>query len=305
MTARPRLPLPPLPDLAAELERLVALIPAGSVTTYGELARALGSRHAAIWVSQWPREQAEHGSGFARRIVGLKDLGELDRFSDFPDSKPLAPLEVWLKQAAAFVDERPLTSLPRMIAGVDVAYPSSDRAVAAAVLVDGATGSVLHQVSIEHAVRFPYISGFLTFRELPAMIAACKALPQSPEVVMVDGQGRLHPHRGGVATGFAAATGWPTIGIAKSLLCGTIESVELPEYGSLVRRILLDGAHLGFAVRASTQHAPVYVSVGGWLSLENALDITRSLLGRTRLPLPTHLADRKTKAEARRRSGRA
>ena len=303
MTARPRLAFPKLPDLAAELERLEMLVPEGCVTTFGDLARALGSRHAAIWVSEWVRGQVRTRPELAARVVGLSAVLASMRFADFPRSQPLAPLEDWLRRAAAFVDERPLGEFPRTIAGVDVAYPSPDRAVAAAVLLDVPTRTVLAEVAVEQPVAFPYITGFLSFREIPAMAAACAALPQAPDVVMVDGQGRLHPHRGGVATGFAAATGLPTIGIGKSLLCGTIDETEEPAHGPLVRRMLLDGEHLGYAVRSSTRITPVYVSVGGWLSLEDALEITHAMMGPTRLPAPTHLADRKTKVEARRIRG--
>ena len=300
MTPRPRLPFPPLPALAAALERLVALVPPGAVTTFGDLARALGSRHAAIWVSEWARAQFDKRPDLASRVISLTALSKQTRHVDFPGPKPLAPLEDWLRQAAAFINEDPLESSPRTIAGVDVAYPSPDRAVAVAVLIDVASREVLGEAVVERPVTFPYITGFLSFREIPVMVAACESLPQKPDVVMIDGQGRLHPHRGGVATGFAAATGVPTIGIAKSLLCGTIESADHPEHGSFVNRILVDGEHLGDAVRATRKHSPVYVSVGGWLSLDNALDATLEMMGSTRLPQPTHLADRRTKIEARR-----
>ncbi len=292
------LSFPLLPDLAAELARLAAQVPSSFVSTYGDLARALGSRHAAIWVSKWTRELATRDPGFARRIVGKSAASGMPRVADFPGPPALAPLEAWLDRAAKWVDDRPLRTRPRLLAGIDVAYPAPDRATAAAVLVDASSKTVIHEVVVEHSVEFPYISGFLTFRELPAMMAACEALVIAagpPDVVMIDGQGRLHPRRGGVATGFAAATGLPTIGVAKSLLCGKVEQVNHLEGNHDVRRVLVGDEHLGFAVQTTPRAAPIYVSVGGWLSLADALEVTLSMAGSTRLPLPTHVADRKTR----------
>jgi len=298
VTRRPTLPFPLLPDLAVELERLVAQIPRGSLTTYGDLARALGTRHAAIWAHKWTRERAIKDPGIAKRVVGKGDAGRKTPFIEFSGSPPLGPLEAWLQKAAGVVDERRLKAAPRLVAGIDVAYPSPDRATAAAVLVDVCERKVIHELVVERSVVFPYISGFLTFRELPAMIAACEELikaAERPDVVMIDGQGRLHPHRGGVATGFAAASGIPTIGIAKSLLCGKVE--PSPEKGTrpVVERVMVGDEQLGYAVRTTPKFSPIYVSVGGWLSLDDALSTTLAVLTTTRLPLPTHRADRLSK----------
>jgi deoxyribonuclease V len=295
---RPTLPLPPLPDLARELEQLVAQIPDGSITTYGDLARALGNRHAAIWAHKWTRERALTNPQVSTRVVGKEAAGKRVRFINFTGLPALRPLETWLQKAAGFVEERPLKAAPRLVAGIDVAYPAPDRARAAAVLVDVRSKAVIHELAIERPVEFPYITGFLTFRELPAMLAACEALIEiagPPDVVMIDGQGRLHPHRGGVATGFAAASGLPTIGVAKSLLCGKVEPATGPGSQSAIERIMVGDEHLGYSVRTTPRSSPIYLSVGGWLSLEDALSATLPLLTTTRLPLPTHRADRLSK----------
>jgi deoxyribonuclease V len=233
----------------------------------------------------------------AARVVGKQAAGERERFVDFAGPPPLQPLEAWLHKAAGFVDDGPLVGGLRFVAGIDVAYPAPDRATAAAVLVDVRSKSVVEEVMIERPVMFPYISGFLTFRELPVMLAACEALiaaGKTPDVVMIDGQGRLHPHRGGVATGFAAASGLPTIGVAKSLLCGKAEASGR-KIGPVVERVMVGDEHLGYAVRRTATSSPIYVSVGGWLSLEDAMGVTLPLLTTTKLPLPTHRADRLSK----------
>jgi len=280
----------------------VGELPPGGLTTFGDLARALGSRNAAIWVSQWIRERSAIDRSLGGRVVDKLTAGSRPRFDGFSGPPPLLRLEEWLRAAAEFVDERPLRRPPKLVAGIDVAYPAPDRATAAAVLVDVRTKSVVQELVVERPVVFPYIGGFLTFRELPAMIAACKTLTakaQAPDVVMIDGQGRLHPHRGGVATGFAAATGLPTIGVAKSLLCGQVEKGRGNSASAMIQRVLVGDEHLGFAARATPRSQPVYVSVGGGLSLDDALEITQSLFTTTRLPLPTHRADRLSKAKRR------
>ena len=83
MTSRPTLPFPPIPDLRSELSRLLAQAPAGSITTYGDLARALGSRHAAIWTSKWVREQSASDPSVAARVVGKGGVGTLPRVAEF------------------------------------------------------------------------------------------------------------------------------------------------------------------------------------------------------------------------------
>ncbi|QDT54166.1 Endonuclease V [Caulifigura coniformis] len=298
------LPLPSLPDLSSELMRLVAQVPPDGLTTYGDLARALGSRNAAIWVSQWIRERSAMEPELASRVVDKLTAGSRPRFTGFSGPHALQRLEDWLRAAAKFVDERPLGRAPKLVAGIDVAYPAPDRATAAAVLVDVRTKTVVHELVVERPVDFPYISGFLTFRELPAMMAACESLAKqayAPDVVMIDGQGRLHPHRGGVATGFAAATGLPTMGVAKSLLCGQVEKGGDASTGAMIQRVLVGDEHLGFSLRATPKAQPVYISVGGGLSLDEVLGITLSLFTTTRLPLPTHRADRLSKSTRRER----
>ena len=304
MTERESLSFPDIPDLRDELDCLVALLPPRTIATYGDLARALGSRHAAIWVSKWTEERALVDPAIRTRVVNLAGAQGGTRHADFDRPPVLQPLKEWLRHAARYVDDRPLTREPRYIAGVDVAYETPAHAVGAAVMIDAETQEAMGEAAVRWPVRFPYITGFLTFREVIPMIAALEQVyaqlgALEPDVVMVDGHGRLHPERGGVATGFAAVSGLPTIGVAKSLLCGRVEAEETSHNGIRVRRIMVDQEHRGFAVQARPNVAPIYISVGGWLSLDDALNATLMMLGSTRLPRPTHEADRLSKKRAR------
>ncbi|MDU8422036.1 endonuclease V, partial [Pseudomonas syringae] len=58
----------------------------------------------------------------------------------------------------------------------------------------------------------PYIPGFLSFRELPALLQAWQQLSLQPDLVFVDGQGIAHPRRLGVASHFGLMIDVPTIG---------------------------------------------------------------------------------------------
>jgi deoxyribonuclease V len=200
----------------------------------------------------------------------------------------------WLSRAAGHVQDVPVRHRPTVVAGVDVAYPSPDVASVAAVALEFPGGNVLGSVQARLPVAFPYIPGYLTFRELPALVEGLRRLAAAgwnPEVVFVDGQGRMHPRRAGVATGFAAVTGMSTIGIGKSHLHGRVVKLASTNGFSPV----LDGDELlGYAIVSDRSRKPIYVSVGGWISLAQALDWAQKLMS-GRLPRPIAEADRLSK----------
>jgi deoxyribonuclease V len=137
--------------------------------------------------------------------------------------------------------------------------------------------------------RFPYVSGYLAFREVPALAAAWERLTQRPQLLFVDGHGRSHPRRLGVATHAGMVLDVPTIGLAKTILCGRVES-ELGEaagdYAPLVDR----GETIAWAVRTRPRCAPIYVSGGHRVSLDTALGWTLTLLDGRRILRPIRLA---------------
>jgi deoxyribonuclease V len=137
--------------------------------------------------------------------------------------------------------------------------------------------------------RFPYVPGYLGFREVPALLAAWQRLEQMPDLLLVDGQGRAHPRRCGIATQVGVLFDVPTIGIAKSLLCGQIEG----EVGAMPgdRAPVVDrGEQVAWALRTRARAAPIYVSTGHRVSLETAARWALTLSGGRRLPLPIRLA---------------
>ncbi len=102
-------------------------------------------------------------------VAGSVDL-ERYAYSDFTGDRPLEKLARYQNRLAAKVSLPPARKVPRLVGGVNVSYISPDEGVAAYALVEVATGELLWSTTIRRAARFPYISSYLTFRELPLLI---------------------------------------------------------------------------------------------------------------------------------------
>nr|AMP54130.1 endonuclease V [uncultured bacterium]AMP56265.1 endonuclease V [uncultured bacterium]AMP56318.1 endonuclease V [uncultured bacterium] len=186
----------------------------------------------------------------------------------------------------------------RRIAGVDIGFEQGGAITRAAVVVlawpPRAPGGfdVVEEVVHREPTRMPYIPGLLSFREVPAALAAFEGLAALPDLVMVDGQGIAHPRRLGVASHLGLWLDLPTIGVAKSRLCGR-HGEPGPERGDWTP--LIDGPDdelIGAVLRSRVGVKPLFVSPGHRVSLPTALAWVVACLGRTRLPEPTKLADR-------------
>lgn len=186
------------------------------------------------------------------------------------------------------------------IAGVDIGFEQGGEITRAAVVVlawpptgEGAF-EVVEQAVHREPTRMPYVPGLLSFREVPAALAAFERLVTRPQLVMVDGQGIAHPRRLGVASHLGLWLDLPTIGVAKKRLCGR-HGEPGPERGDgtpLVDKGPDGEETIGTVLRSRRGVKPVFVSPGHRLSLASALDWTLACLGRTKLPEPTRLADR-------------
>ena len=138
--------------------------------------------------------------------------------------------------------------------------------------------------------RFPYVPGLLSFREIPAVLEAFEQLSAAPDLIFVDGHGRAHPRRFGIASHLGVWLGIPTIGIGKSKLCGDYQQPELEKGQS---QPLWDrGERIGMVLRSRRGIKPIFVSIGSGLSLESCLHWTEATLTRYRLPEPIRAADR-------------
>ncbi|MDX5332934.1 MAG: deoxyribonuclease V [Gammaproteobacteria bacterium] len=179
----------------------------------------------------------------------------------------------------------------RQVAGVDVGFEDGGRTTRAAVAVLAYPGLEPVEERIARVpTTFPYVPGLLSFREIPAVLAALAQLPVLPDLILCDGQGIAHPRRLGIACHLGVLLDVPTVGVAKSRLIGTHAEVPADKGGWVP---LLDGGEtIGAVLRTRTNVKPVYVSPGHRISLPTAIDYVMGCLTRYRLPETTRRADR-------------
>jgi deoxyribonuclease V len=178
----------------------------------------------------------------------------------------------------------------RHIAGIDVGFEDEGRITKAAVCVLAIPElRQVESVVAKRATDFPYVPGLLSFREIPAILEALKQLGTQPDMLFCDGQGRAHPRRLGIASHLGLITELPSVGIAKSLLCGRHQPLGAAK-GSRAPLIHREET-VGAALRTREHVKPVYVSAGHKISLESALEYVMLCVTRYKLPEPTRLAD--------------
>ncbi len=178
---------------------------------------------------------------------------------------------------------------PRFIAGVDISAAKSCGTATAAVVVLTYPGlAVIEAKVVRGEVTFPYVPGLLSFREAPLTLAACEQLTVTPDLFLVDGQGIAHPRRMGIASHLGLFLGTPTIGCAKSRLCGEHEEPGA-EAGSYAEVIDL-GEVIGVALRTRRGVKPIYVSIGHKIDLKAAICWVLECCRGFRVPEPTRLA---------------
>jgi len=178
---------------------------------------------------------------------------------------------------------------PSLVAGVDIGVSRARKLGTAAVVVLSYPDFRLVELSVVTGrLELPYIPGLLSFREAPLLLAACEKLRMTPDLVLVDGQGMAHPRRLGLACHLGLFLNTPTIGCAKSRLCGSCQ-----EPGSVPgdHAELVDGEEvIGAVVRTRAGVKPVYVSVGHKIDLAAAIKWVLNCCRGYRLPEPTRLA---------------
>lgn len=173
------------------------------------------------------------------------------------------------------------------VAGVDVSVRAGR--VRAAVVVLGLPGLDVRDAAVwEGEVAFPYVPGLLSFRELPALWPALERLAVWPDAFLLDGQGRAHPRRFGLACHLGVLLDVPAVGVAKSLLVG--RHGPLGEARGSTADLGHGGEVVGRAVRTRAGVRPVYVSVGHRATLDDAVALVLRCTTRFRLPEPTRRA---------------
>ncbi len=179
----------------------------------------------------------------------------------------------------------------RTVAGCDMAIDTKrNEGIGAVIVFSFPEFAEIERQTLRAKLTYPYIPGLLTFREAPVLLKAFAEIDCVPDVVLFDGQGIAHPRGMGLATHMGLWLGLPTIGVAKSRLCG--EHAEPgPEVGDGMP--LVDkGEVVGAVLRTRRNVKPIYVSIGHRIDLPSAIEIVLGCLDRTRIPTPTREADR-------------
>ncbi|MDZ8183851.1 MAG: deoxyribonuclease V [Nostoc sp. ChiSLP02] len=177
------------------------------------------------------------------------------------------------------------------VAGVDMGFEADGTISRAAVAVLSFPDLQVIETSLAHRpTTFPYIPGFLSFREIPAVLDALEKIKTTPDLILCDGQGIAHPRRFGIASHLGVLVDMPTIGVAKSLLIGKHE--ELPEARGNWRSLVHKGEIIGAVLRSRTGVKPLYVSSGHRISLPTAIDYVLRCTPKYRLPETTRIADK-------------
>ncbi|HHT9125747.1 MAG TPA: deoxyribonuclease V [Candidatus Brocadiia bacterium] len=177
----------------------------------------------------------------------------------------------------------------RLVAGTDVAYDKkSDKVFAGVVILNLENMQRVEQATAVGRVRFPYIPGLLSFRESPILLKAFSKIKQTPDIIIVDGQGIAHPRGIGLASHLGLILDMPSVGCAKSRLVGEHEPVG-KKAGSQ-SYIKINGKVVGVVLRTKTNIKPVYVSPGHKIDLASVVNVVLKCCRGYKLPEPTRQA---------------
>jgi deoxyribonuclease V len=179
----------------------------------------------------------------------------------------------------------------KYVAGVDIGFKNNYTISQAAIaILTYPELELVEQAIARIPTAFPYVPGYLSFREIPAILAAFPQIKTTPDLIICDGQGYAHPRRLGLACHLGVLLDIPTIGVAKSLLIGKHEAVSL-EKGSW-QPLLDKGETIGAVLRSRTKVKPIYISIGHKISLPTAINYVMGCLTKYRLPETTRWADK-------------
>jgi deoxyribonuclease V len=193
------------------------------------------------------------------------------------------------RELAPRVRLKPVRFAIRYFAGTDVAFsPDGSEVVAGVVVWDLVLNEAVEQHVARTPCRFPYVPGLLSFRETPGLLSALKMLKTAPDVVLCDAQGLAHPRRFGLACHLGLWLQLPTVGCAKSRLCGEYDEPARTK-GSCTK-LWHNGEQVGTVLCTRYNVKPLFVSPGHLCDHDSAVRLTLATATRYRLPEPTRLA---------------
>ncbi len=174
----------------------------------------------------------------------------------------------------------------KTIAGFDLAF-SNDKAFVAGIVMDYETHDIKEIRIMKTKLSFPYIPTLLTFREGPPIIKVYNSLNRKPDVILINGQGIIHPYHCGIASHIGVYLDVPSIGVAQSKLCGEYkEPKKVRDYNP----ITYNDKKVGYVYKSKKNCKPIFISPGHRVSLSNSLKIVMSCMGKYKLPFPLRMA---------------
>jgi len=167
------------------------------------------------------------------------------------------------------------------ICGIDVSYDNSN-AFCTAVIMNKNTLDIMEIMNEKSKVKYPYMPGLFILREGKPILKILKSLKNKFDLLLIDGNGVLHPRKCGLASYIGIIIDIPTIGVTKNLLCGSILENNYIEYNKTI---------LGYRIKKNNSKA-IYVSVGHKISLGTAIDLIKQITKKEEfMPEPLRIAD--------------
>lgn len=196
----------------------------------------------------------------------------MNRLLNYPYDLNINLTDIQIALAKKII-KKDLTRNPENIAGTDVSFSKNNSAVVSAVLIDLDTLNIVEKSVREVELNFPYISGYLGFRESEAMVSVLKQLKTNPDVIMVNGHGIMHPRGFGLASQVGLQMDTPTIGLAKRLTGGKYIVKEVPSFEKMPTsfKLVCQGKEI-----VGAYFNKYYVSVGHKISLRKAIKLIKS-----------------------------
>ncbi len=182
----------------------------------------------------------------------------------------------------------PLRKQPRVVAALDAAF-AGNQIIGTACLYSYPELTLLEEVHSEMRSLFPYVPGFLSFREGPVIMKALNKLPGKPDLVLIDGQGVAHPLGLGLASHIGVLLNMPAIGCAKSRLLGEYE--EPPVKRGSWSPLHYNDKVVGAVLRTKDGARPLFISPGHKIDLPSSIEIVLNCITRYRIPEPLRRAD--------------
>ncbi len=168
----------------------------------------------------------------------------------------------------------------KTIAGASQSY-ADDKVISAIAVCDYKSLEVIEEKNALVDAKIPYKSGFLFYRDGPAVIEAFNKLENKPDVLILNGNGILHPRRIGLASQVGILLDIATIGIAKRLMLGEVRE----------KTIYVEKEARGYKLVTREYSKPIYLSPGHKISLKTSLEVVKKCLRYpNKLPIPLHLA---------------